>query len=648
MGNFQHSMLYKNSKIKSLISLSVLFLLLWIILPRPTSAIDNSAPVVEDIIIRGNEYFSADKIKDQMTISKNKWYNFLKRRKFYGWKLRQDQDAIEIFYNNHGFLDAQVQTTHIVGDKNNATVYVDIIEGIQTRLISVKTEGGKKDFASKIRKFVRELKLNSPMNPLKLEETAFHIKTIYANNGYPYAEIITQIYKSEDKKDADVVFKIDPKKEARFGEVFFKGLHITQKKKVQRELTVKPGELYSRAKIIDSQQRVYSTGLFSYVNLEAVNPEEKPTNPDFLLKVVERKPNYVDFKFGLGHYQPPNQTLDLNTADIRLEWGNRNLNGSGRKISTSLFSSYAIFPNPDFPISADSIKNLLYRFNLRFVEPWVFGKRILGDMDFYYEPGVKSIIRPYQIESYGVDLNFTKEVSPFTKVWLTPSFQWVNIYNVPPEEEEEEIKREEGINVRRKLILRGENDTRDNFFMPLNGSLTRFHSELVGGFMGGENHFFKLIFSWNRYLRLGRPGKLNVLGSRIKLGYVEKIKAEEYVPTFDRFYMGGASTIRGYPENNLGPKDTKGIPKGGRVMILGNLEWRRALFWKFGYTLFVDAGNLWFEPEHMSLESIRMTAGLGIQFFTPIGPLRLDYAHRVIRKDDPKGGRFHLSILYAF
>ena len=363
--------------------------------------------------------------------------------------------------------------------------------------------------------------------------------------------------------------------------------------------------------------------------------------------MVERKPNYIDFKFGLGHYQPPRQTLDLNTADILLEWGNRNLNGSGRKISTSLFSSYAIFPNPDFPVSADSIKNLIYRFNLRFVEPWILGKRILGDLDFYYEPGVKSIIQPYRIESYGGDLNFTKEVSPFTKVWLTPSFQWVNIYDVSPEEEEE-IKREQGINVRRKLILLGENDTRDNFFMPLNGSLTRFHSELVGGLMGGDNHFFKIIVDWNRYLRLGRPGKLNVMATRIKLGYVEKLKAEEYVPTFDRFYMGGASTIRGYPENNLGPKDSKGKPKGGRVMILGNLEWRRALVWKFGYTLFVDAGNLWFEPQHMSLESVRMTAGLGIQFFTPIRPLRLDYAHRVIRKDDPEGGRFHLSILYAF
>ncbi len=650
MNGYQDRVQRKNLKIREFILLPllpVLFTWICIILPEPTFAIDNTALVVEDIVIRGNDYFSADKIKEQMSIKINRWYNFLKKKRFYGWKLRQDQDAIENLYHNQGFLEAQVQTTHIVQDKKIATVFVDIFEGVQTKIKGVKVEKGREEFEKKTRKYIQELKLDFPLNRAKLDQVAFNVKTIYANNGYPYAEIIIQINKTEDKKSADVIFQIDPKEEARFGEIFFKGLNITQEDKAKRELTIKKGDLYSRAKIIDSQQRVYSTGLFSYVNLQAINPEEKPKNPDFLLKVVERKPNYVDLKFGLGHYQPPNQTLDLSTADIHLEWGNRNLNGSGRKISTSLFSSYALFPNPDFPVSADSIKNLLYRFNLRFVEPWVLGKRIVGDLNFYYEPGVKSIIQPYRIESYGVDLNFTKEVSPFTKVWLTPSFQWVNIYDVSPEEEED-IKREQGINVRRKLILLWENDTRDNFFMPLNGSLTRFHGELVGGFLGGDNHFFKIVMDWNRYLRLGKPGKLNVMATRIKLGYVEKLRAEEYVPTLDRFYMGGASTIRGYSENSLGPKDSKGNPKGGRVMILGNLEWRSALFWKFGYTLFVDAGNLWFEPKLMTLESVRMTAGLGLQFFTPIGPLRLDYAQRVIRKDDPEGGRFHLSILYAF
>jgi len=630
---------------------STLFLFLLfsvvIILPDSAVALDDSAPLVGDVVVKGNQHFSEEKIKDQMSLKTNRWYNFVKKQRFYHWKLRRDQASIESFYRSQGFLEAVAAVTHLVQEENKAMIFVDVHEGIQTFIDSVMNRGGREEFGPKTRKLTNTVKPGSPLNPSKLDQVAFDIKTIYANNGYPYAEIKTQLNKTEDRKSARVIYEIDPGHKATFGEVSFRGLNLTRQKVAQRELTVKQGEVYSRAKIIDSQQRVYSTGLFSYVGLDAVNPGAKPQIPDFVLKVVERKPNYVDFKFGLGHYQPPRQTLDLTTADFLAEWGNRNLGGTGRKISLSLFSSYAIFPDPDFPVSADSIENLLYRFNLRFVEPWLLGRRILSDLNFYYEPGVKSLIQPYRIESYGADLNFSREISPYTKIWLTPSFQWVSIYDVLPEQEEE-IKREQGINVRRRLILFAESDTRDNIFIPLNGSFTRLHSEFVGGFLGGDNHFFKLILSWNRYHRLGTPGKLNVLAIRFKGGYAERLRRGEYVPSFDRFYMGGASTVRGYAENSMGPKDSAGKVKGGKVMIIGNIEWRRALFWKFGYTVFADAGNLWLEPKNAKIKDLRVTAGIGIQFFTPIGPLRLDYAQRIIRDDDPEGGRFHLSILYAF
>ena len=83
-------------------------------------------------------------------------------------------------------------------------------------------------------------------------------------------------------------------------------------------------------------------------------------------------------------------------------------------------------------------------------------------------------------------------------------------------------------------------------------------------------------------------------------------------------------------------------------MLLVSSEIRKALFWKFGYTLFLDAGNIWTEPKDFNLSDIRLTGGLGLQFFTPVGPIRLDYARRIVRNGDPAGGRYHLAILYAF
>ncbi|MFQ6003650.1 MAG: BamA/TamA family outer membrane protein, partial [Candidatus Zixiibacteriota bacterium] len=141
---------------------------------------------------------------------------------------------------------------------------------------------------------------------------------------------------------------------------------------------------------------------------------------------------------------------------------------------------------------------------------------------------------------------------------------------------------------------------------------------------------------------------LNVLATRLRLGYVIGLSRRDHVPTFDRFYMGGASTIRGYKENTMGPKDESGLATGGKVMMLGNIEYRRALFWKFGYTIFIDAGNIWYNAKDVKAKNIKVTSGLGIQFFTPVGPLRLDYGRQLPIKESPDTGRFHLSILYAF
>ncbi len=98
----------------------------------------------------------------------------------------------------------------------------------------------------------------------------------------------------------------------------------------------------------------------------------------------------------------------------------------------------------------------------------------------------------------------------------------------------------------------------------------------------------------------------------------------------------------------MGPVDESGTPTGGKVMILSNAEYRRVLFWKFGYTIFVDAGNIWGKTKDVNLKDFKLSSGLGLQFFTPVGPLRLDYGRQLPIKMSPQSGRFHLSILYAF
>jgi outer membrane protein insertion porin family len=601
--------------------------------------------IIDKIEVKGNNFFSVGKIKDQMTLKENRWFNVFKKRRFNSKKAELDQSAINSLYQANGFLEAECKIETVEKEKRRVVVTVSIKEGVQTKLSKISLMGGLAEFEGKVRKEMKILKRGDPFNRVKLNEAAFSIKTVYANNGYPYADIQTLVTMSEDRSQAEVTFKISEDKKVFFGEVSYKGLKRTKEKVAKRELTLKKGEVYSRAKIIDSEQRVYSTELFNYITLEAKNPQEKPQNPDFILRVVERKSNHIGIKSELAQNpQTPDQQEYL-SVDFTGAWGNRNLAGTSRKIGLSAYYSYTIFREEDG--KKRYLEKLSNRFTLGYIEPWFLGTRTLLNLDFYYEPGVKSFVQPYRIESFGGNINFSREYKRYTKIWLTHSYQQVNIYDIAPDTLET-YKEEQGINIRRKIILSGEKDTRDNIFIPLKGSFTRVHTEFVGGFLGGDNNFFKLILSWSRYNRLSKRNILNVLATRLKFGYIQGLSREDYIPTFDRFYMGGASTIRGYKENSMGSKDESGTPTGGKIMVLGNLEYRRALFWKFGCTIFIDAGNIWDSAKDVKAKNIKLTSGLGIQFFTPVGPLRLDYGRQLPIKESPDTGRFHLSILYAF
>ena len=133
----------------------------------------------------------------------------------------------------------------------------------------------------------------------------------------------------------------------------------------------------------------------------------------------------------------------------------------------------------------------------------------------------------------------------------------------------------------------------------------------------------------------------------MKWGMVKEFGKSKYVPVYDRFFAGGANTLRGYVERHLGPLEG-GKPIGGNLLFLSNIELRRQLFWRFGITAFFDSGYLWRNIEDFHWRSVRASIGAGLQFFTPVGPLRVEYGYKLREEEDSKRGVFHLSLLYAF
>jgi outer membrane protein insertion porin family len=295
-------------------------LIFWglLLLAATAQANNRKGPIIEKIVVEGNSNFTDAKIKDQMSLKENRWYALFKKRRFSSKKAELDQASIDSLYHVNGFLAAQSEVRAEETKEDSCVVKVTISEGYQTSLGNVRQEGGLPQFEEKTRKEMKPLKSGEPFNWTKLYDVRFNIGTIYANNGFPYATVQILTSEGESRGRLDVILKISAEKKVFFGSVTYEGLELTKQNVARRELTVKEGEVYSREKIMDSRQRLYSTRLFNYITLKAKDVEQKPDKPDFVLRVVEKKPYYVGGRVEVAQSKPPEEEtereLTLTTA----------------------------------------------------------------------------------------------------------------------------------------------------------------------------------------------------------------------------------------------------------------------------------------------------------------------------------------------
>ena len=162
--------------------------------------------------------------------------------------------------------------------------------------------------------------------------------------------------------------------------------------------------------------------------------------------------------------------------------------------------------------------------------------------------------------------------------------------------------------------------------------------------MGGESSFLKLTTSMAEFLPLSR--KL-ILALETTGGYAW-VPRHQKLPIQEGFYAGGLNSVRGYLEDSLGPKNN-GVPTGGKVLLVNNLEFRYDLYRQLvNGVLFFDAGNAWDSHNNVTLSSIRTSAGSGLRLVTPVGPIRLDYAWILGRKQEEPNGKFYISVGRVF
>ncbi len=623
-------------------------------------------PNISAINIEGNIFFSDDKIKSHLFSRKNSFWQSFKsgsRHRVLRYSTIRDTMEVKYLYLLEGFLNVKVsERFDISPNDSSAILNMTIDEGSRYLVGLTDLEANDSlSFYRELTNVAARMKMGEAVNPIKVKEIVFDLKTIYANHGYPYAVIEDHIDAQAGPSRTVITFNASEGQLVRFGDLIVTGMSTYSPYLARREVTFDNGELYSRKKIIESQKRLYSTNLFNSISLDIRRNENGYedstgrvyTRPDFVFSAIERRPHFISTKTGASQDSLQDLTWDFSTA-----WGKRNIFTS-RRIELSFKFRFIIFTQ---------WRTLYHRYQIKYTEPWFFNVRMPLTVTARFEPGVRSQLQPYRIETWSLAFSTRKEWSEKLFAIVTARYENVNIFGIAAENQTQ-FRSEQGISIRRKIDITVVRDTRIDKFMPKSGSFTTYFAQYVGGFLKGDDSFVKLEFSWARYqLAVGRA----IYASRMKIGWVKEFGRSHEVPLNDRFYLGGANSIRGFRENSIGTRkidltiasidssivsdsivvDTAYVALisnvGAHAYTILNQELRYPLFWKFWGSLFADIGNGWDSFADVSADNILFSYGVGIQFISPAGPIRLDYAHRLENGIYKEDDRFHFTILYAF
>lgn len=607
---------------------------------------------VDGVVIHGNENIANWQIEKLVRTQKTSWFKrFMRKEQFFSSKrLENDLAIIKDYYSTKGYIEVEVKATATprVTEPNKLLINIFITEGPRYKLDSVVFTGeSPPEIPFEVLSGIIIMASGDYLNPLQVRLDGKRIQAYLQSRGYPYARALGDYSKTGD---GTAVAKIDvaPGKKAYFGGVTYVGLDNTRASAVRRELEFEFGDLFNTANVTATREALYRTGLFSIASVEPVNIEEQPETLDFRITVAEKPPRWIITRMGAGS----DENYPIFTEGA-LGWGHRNLFGTGRRFSIEASSKWElVIESSDKWWPRTAVYNLTNRFDVKYREPWIFGSRTPITLNLYFEPLNREEIEQYKLQTIGFEISAEHSIGDDWVHNVFFNYERADIFDIENEELQEEILERRDKPISRRLGYTAMRDKRDNVLVPTTGSYFVSQLEIGGYFLGGDENYTKFSLLNQRYYSF--RGKY-ILALRGRLSVIGNWKAgEDDILEHRKYFLGGANTIRGWEERSIGPTYSDGQPKGGKAVILGNAELRTPLFWNFWGHVFFDIGNLWPNAEAFNPDDLRGSAGWGIAFITPVGPIRFDYGYQIINKDESVDGNevshsnWHLSLMYAF
>lgn len=638
---------------------------------------------IVDIEFVGANTFSQKKLRKVMKT---------KRRWMFSWltgkavlkdeQFEDDKEKIIEFYQSEGYIDFEIKDVQFdyVTPKKLIIKFI-ISEGQQYKVGNITFKGNTlfptedilKGINSEGRQIRVEMTVGKIFTPKGLSRDVDAIRDFYGAKGYIDTHLASIKNANTTTGTMDLVYDIEEGNKSFIEKIEIKGNDKTKDRVIRRELAVSPGEVYDMVRVKLSKERLQGLQFFEKVDTQA-EETDVPNRKNLVIGVEEKNTGNFTVGAGLSSVDSVVGFIELSQENFDL-FNAPTFTGAGQKFRLRT-----------------QIGTQRQDYNLSFIEPWFFGKKLQFGVDLYHKDygflsdlyeethtgGSLSLTRAlgsdfligrvsYTMESIDVKIDksrhtttnvFTNMVTTITNVvgtngMTTTVTNTEAVVGTNGPNISQDLYDERGRRLVSKFGTSIAYDTRNNGLLPTRGQRTELSGEIAGGPLGGNTDFYKMELKTAWYFPGFFSGHiLEVIGHT---GFVDSYgdgdRGRDRVPIFDRYFLGGLYSLRGYRYREIGPQDEFGEPLGGNTYWFGSAEYSLPIIERLRFAMFYDIGNVYakafsFNPNGGKFYNDNW--GIGLRINIPmLGPLRLDYGFPLTHDDHlSDSGRFNFGVGY--
>ncbi|WP_186074084.1 outer membrane protein assembly factor BamA [Burkholderia gladioli] len=596
------------------------------------SVAEGPSAKIRQVNFIGNHTFKTSTLLDEMQLSTPNWFSWYTKNDLYSKeKLTGDLENVRSYYLDRGYLEFNFDSTQvsISPDKKDMYLTITVHEGQPYTISKVQLAGNLLDRQAELQKLVK-IKAGERFSAAKLQATTKAVVDKLGEYGYAFATVNAQPEIDQVTHKVGLTLVVDPGHRVYVRHINITGNSRTRDEVVRREMRQMESAWFDSGRLALSKDRINRLGYFTDVDISTVPVEGTTDQVDVNVKVTEKPTGSISLGVGYGSGEGP-----IISASVSQD----NVFGSGTSLSVTVNT-------------ATTYRTLA----VEQVDPYFTIDGIRRITDVYYrtsEPLYYSSTTDtsFRVITYGASMKFGIPFSETDTVFFGIGLEQnrLDVDSTTPQSYIDYVNSFGRVSNNVPATVGWSRDNRDSTLIPSRGYFLQANAEY--GTPIATTTYVKSDLQAQYYYSFARGF---ILGLNFQGGYGKGLEGKPY-PIFKNYYAGGIGSVRGYESSSLGPRDaTTNDPIGGSKMVVGNIELTVPLPGT-GYdrTLrvftFVDGGNVWgSEGNSIGANGLRYSYGAGLEWISPIGPLKIDLGFPVVKHTGDQYQKFQFQIGTSF